>query len=112
METSRSAAAQALCLMVPSPVACWAAPTPSPPVRTVQAMAAAAISWGSLIDVSVAIYAPINIAIAGPHATAEADIDQSAVQIAGCGRRRAALANLAVGGGVAAHLPSDLHLMG
>ena len=41
---------------------------------------------GSLVDVSVAIYAPINIAIAGPHSTAEADqinnvhLDQSAIQ--------------------------------
>jgi hypothetical protein len=71
---------------------------------------------GSLIDVSVAIYAPINIAIAGPHATAEADqinnvhIDQSAVQIAGVGGDGGS-GNLALGGGVA-HLPSDLHLMG
>src|SRR5262249_19291634 len=46
---------------------------------------------GSLVDISIAIYAPINIAIAGPHATAEADqvnnvhIDQSATQIAGIG---------------------------
>ena len=71
---------------------------------------------GSLIDVSVAIYAPINIAIAGPNATAEADqinnvhIDQSAVQIAGVGGH-GGLGNLALGGDLAAHL-SDLHLMG
>jgi hypothetical protein len=70
---------------------------------------------GSLIDVSVAIYAPINIAIAGPHATAEADqvnnvhIDQSAVQIAGVGGDGGS-GNLALGGAVAAHLLSDLHL--
>jgi hypothetical protein len=72
---------------------------------------------GSLIDVGVAIYAPINIAIAGPHATAEADqinnvhIDQSAVQIAGIGGDGGS-GNLVLGGGVAAHLPSDVHVMG
>jgi hypothetical protein len=71
---------------------------------------------GSLIDVSVAIYAPINIAIAGPHATAEADqinnvhIDQSAIQIAGVGGDGGS-GNLALGGGVALHL-SDFHLTG
>jgi hypothetical protein len=70
---------------------------------------------GSLIDVDVAIYAPINIAIAGPHATAEADqvnnvqIDQSAVQIAGVGGDGGS-GNLALGG--AAHLSPDLHLLG
>jgi len=70
---------------------------------------------GSLIDVSVAIYAPINIAIAGPHSTAVADqvnnvhIDQSAVQIAGVGGD-GGHGNLALGGD-AAHLLSDLHLV-
>ncbi|MFH0302691.1 hypothetical protein AAFX91_37120 [Bradyrhizobium sp. 31Argb] len=72
---------------------------------------------GSLIDVSVAIYAPINIAIAGPHSTAEADqinnvhIDQSTVQIAGIGGN-GGHDNLALGGDVAMHLLSDLHLIG
>jgi len=72
---------------------------------------------GSLIDVSVAIYAPINIAIAGPHSTALADqvnnvhIDQSAVQIAGLGGD-GGYGNLALGGDLTAHLLSDLHLMG
>ncbi|WP_246740532.1 hypothetical protein [Bradyrhizobium sp. LCT2] len=72
---------------------------------------------GSLIDVSVAIYAPINIAIAGPHSTALADqvnnvhIDQSAVQIAGLGGD-GGNGNLALGGDLSAHLLSDLHLMG
>jgi hypothetical protein len=72
---------------------------------------------GSLIDVDVVIYAPINIAIAGPHATAEADqvnnvhIDQSAVQIAGVGGDGGS-GNLALGGGVTTHLPPDLHLLG
>jgi hypothetical protein len=71
---------------------------------------------GSLIDVSVAIYAPINIAIAGPHSTAEADqvnnvhIDQSAIQMAGVGGS-GGHGNLALGGDVAAHLLSDLHLI-
>ncbi|KRQ15872.1 hypothetical protein AOQ71_07440 [Bradyrhizobium manausense] len=72
---------------------------------------------GSLVDVSVAIYAPINIAIAGPHSTAVADqvnnvhIDQSAVQIAGVGGD-GGHGNLALGGDLSAHLLSDLHLMG
>lgn len=72
---------------------------------------------GSLIDVSVAIYAPINIAIAGPHSTAVADqvnnvhIDQRAVQIAGVGGD-GGYGNLALGGDLSAHLLSDLHLMG
>jgi hypothetical protein len=71
---------------------------------------------GSLVDISVAIYAPINIAIAGPHSTAEADqvnnvhIDQSATQIAGIGGD-GGHSNLALGGDVAAHLLSDLHLI-
>jgi hypothetical protein len=72
---------------------------------------------GSIVDVSVAIYAPINIAIAGPHSTAEADqinhvlLDQSAVQIAGIGGH-GGHDNLALGGDVASHLLSDLHLIG
>lgn len=72
---------------------------------------------GSLIDVSVAIYAPINIAIAGSHSTAVADqvnnvhIDQSAVQIAGLGGD-GGHGNLALGGDLSAHLLSDLHLLG
>lgn len=71
---------------------------------------------GSLVDVSIAIYAPINIAVAGPHATAVADqinnvhIDQSAVQIAGVGGHGGD-GNLAIGGDLAAHLLSDLHLL-
>lgn len=71
---------------------------------------------GSLIDVSVAIYAPINIAIAGPHSTAVADqvnnvhIDQSAVQIAGLGGD-GGHGNLALGGDLSTHLLSDLHLI-
>ncbi|WP_245334888.1 hypothetical protein [Bradyrhizobium mercantei] len=71
---------------------------------------------GNLIDVSVAIYAPINIAIAGPNSAAVADqvnnvyIDQSAVQIAGLGGD-GGNGNLALGGDHSAHLLPDLHLM-
>jgi hypothetical protein len=72
---------------------------------------------GSLIDVSVAIYAPINIAVAGPNSTADADqinnviFDQSAVQIAGIGGH-GGHGNLAMGGDIATHFLSDLHLTG
>jgi hypothetical protein len=72
---------------------------------------------GNIIDVSVAIYAPINIAIAGPHSTADADqinnvlFDQSVVQLAGIGGH-GGHGNLALGGDVAMHLSSDLHLLG
>jgi hypothetical protein len=72
---------------------------------------------GSLIDVSIAIYAPINIAVAGPHSTADAHqinnvlFDQSAVQIAGIGGD-GGHGNVAMGGDVAMHLLSDLHLIG
>ena len=72
---------------------------------------------GNMIDVSVAIYAPINIAIAGPHSTADAYqinnvlVDQSVVQLAGIGGH-GGHGNLALGGDVAMHLLSDLHLLG
>ncbi|MBI5263568.1 MAG: hypothetical protein HY852_17305 [Bradyrhizobium sp.] len=72
---------------------------------------------GSLVDFSIAIYAPINIAIAGPHSIAEADqinnvqFDQGAVQIAGLGGD-GGNGNLALGGDLATHLLSDLHLIG
>jgi hypothetical protein len=72
---------------------------------------------GSMTDVSIAIYAPINIAIAGPHSTADADqinnvmIDQSAIQIAGIGGY-GGHGNHASGGDVAMHILSDLHLIG
>jgi hypothetical protein len=71
---------------------------------------------GSLVDVSIAIYAPVNIAIAGPHSMAEADqvnnvhIDQSAIQMAGIGGN-GGHGNVALGGDVAMHLLSDLHLL-
>ena len=72
---------------------------------------------GSLLDLSIAIYAPINIAIAGPNSTAEADqtnsaaFDQGAVQIAGIGGD-GGHGNMALGGDIALHLLSDLHLLG
>jgi hypothetical protein len=71
---------------------------------------------GSLVDVSVAIYSPINIAIAGPQSTAEAGqinnvhLDQSAIQIAGIGGD-GGHGNVALGGDFAMHLLSDLHLI-
>jgi hypothetical protein len=72
---------------------------------------------GSISDVSVAIYAPINIAIAGPNSTVDGDqinnvvFDQSALQLAGIGGH-GGHGNLALSGDVAMHLLSDLHLTG
>jgi hypothetical protein len=72
---------------------------------------------GKIIDVSVAIYAPINIAISGPHSTVDADqinnvlVDQNSIQLAGLGGH-GGHGNLALGGDVAMHLLSDLHLLG
>ena len=56
-----------------------------------QAMVAMATFAGSLVDAPIAIFDPINIAIAGFHGTAVADqsnavqFDQSAFQFAGIG---------------------------
>jgi hypothetical protein len=67
---------------------------------------------GSLIDVDVAIYAPINIAIAGYNSTADAVqsnhalFDQSAIQIAGLGGD-GGNANLAL----ALHAVAEHHLL-
>jgi hypothetical protein len=67
---------------------------------------------GSLIDVDVAIYAPINIAIAGCNSTADAVqsnhalFDQSAIQIAGLGGD-GGNANLAL----ALHAVAEHHLL-
>src|SRR5258705_81083 len=72
---------------------------------------------GSLIDLNIAIYAPINIAVAGPNSTADAHqtnnvkFDQSAVQIAGVGGD-GGHGNTAVGGDFAMHLLADDHLLG
>jgi hypothetical protein len=71
---------------------------------------------GSLVDVDVAIYAPINIAVAGYNSTAEAhqnndlQLDQSTTQIAGIGGD-GGHGNTALGGDLAMHLLSDLHLL-
>jgi hypothetical protein len=72
---------------------------------------------GSLVDLSIAIYAPINIAVAGPNSTADAhqtnnvEFDQGAIQIAGVGGD-GGHGNAAIGGDVALHLLSDLHGLG
>jgi len=69
---------------------------------------------GSLVDLSIAIYAPINIAVAGPNSTADAhqtnnvEFDQGAIQIAGVGGD-GGHGNTAMGGDAALHLLSDLH---
>ncbi|MEH2588707.1 hypothetical protein V1273_002546 [Bradyrhizobium sp. AZCC 1721] len=71
---------------------------------------------GSMIDIDVAIYAPINIAVAGYNSTAEAHqsnnvvFDQSVIQIAGIGGD-GGHGNAALGGDFAMHLLSDLHLL-
>jgi hypothetical protein len=73
---------------------------------------------GSLVDLSIAIYAPINIAVAaGSNSTADAQqtnnvaIDQGAIQVAGIGGD-GGHGNAALGGDFAAHLLGDLHLSG
>jgi hypothetical protein len=73
---------------------------------------------GSLVDLSIAIYAPINIAVAaGSNSTADASqtnnvaFDQGAIQIAGIGGD-GGHGNAALGGDFAAHLLGDLHLIG
>ena len=70
---------------------------------------------GSIADLNIAIYAPINIAVAGPNSTADAhqtnnvEFDQGAIQIAGVGGD-GGHGNAALGGDAALHLLSDLHL--
>ena len=72
---------------------------------------------GSLIDLNIAIYAPINIAVAGPNSTADAHqtnnvlFDQSAIQIAGVGGD-GGHGNTAFGGDFAMHVLADDHLLG
>ncbi len=72
---------------------------------------------GSLIDLNIAIYAPINIAVAGPNSTADAhqtnnvQFDQSAIQIAGIGGE-GGHGNAAFGGDFAMHVLADHHLLG
>ena len=71
---------------------------------------------GRMVDLDVAIYAPINIAIAGYNSTADAHqtnnvhFDQSTVQMAGIGGD-GGHGNTAFGGDFAMHLLSDLHLL-
>jgi hypothetical protein len=72
---------------------------------------------GSMIDLNIAIYAPINIAVAGPNSTADAhqtnsvQFDQSAIQIAGIGGD-GGHGNAAFGGDFAMHVLADHHLLG
>jgi hypothetical protein len=73
---------------------------------------------GSLVDLNIAIYAPINIAVAaGSNSTADAHqtnnvtFDQGAIQIAGVGGDGGD-GNAASGGDFAMHLLGDLHLLG
>jgi hypothetical protein len=71
---------------------------------------------GSMVDIDVAIYAPINIAVAGYNSTAEAhqtnnvQFDQSTIQMAGIGGD-GGHGNDAFGGDFVMHLLSDLHLL-
>jgi hypothetical protein len=72
---------------------------------------------GNMLDLNIAIYAPINIAVAGPNSTADAhqtnnvQFDQSAIQIAGIGGD-GGHGNAALGGDVAMHVLADHHLLG
>jgi hypothetical protein len=71
---------------------------------------------GTMVDIDVAIYAPVNIAVAGYNSTADAHqtnnvvFDQSTIQMAGIGGD-GGHGNTAVGGDLAMHLLSDLHLL-
>jgi hypothetical protein len=71
---------------------------------------------GSMVDIDVAIYAPINIAIAGYNSTAEAyqsndvHFDQATIQMAGIGGD-GGHGNAAFGGDLAMQLLSDLQLL-
>jgi hypothetical protein len=71
---------------------------------------------GSIVDLNIAIYAPINIAVAGPNSTADAhqtnnvEFDQGAIQIAGVGGD-GGHGNTAIGGDAALHMLSDLHVL-
>jgi hypothetical protein len=71
---------------------------------------------GSLVDTPVAIYAPINIAIAGYNSVADAfqanhvHLDQSVIQMAALGGD-GGHGNLALGGDISAHLLPDHHLL-
>ena len=71
---------------------------------------------GSLVDIDVIIYAPVNIAVAGYNSTAEAhqtnnvQFDQSTIQMAGIGGD-GGHGNTVFGGDFAMQLLSDLQLL-
>ncbi len=72
---------------------------------------------GSLVDLNIAIYAPINIAVAGVNSSADAhqtnnvQFDQSAVQIAGIGGD-GGHGNTALGGDIVMHALADHPVLG
>jgi hypothetical protein len=72
---------------------------------------------GSLVDLTIAIYAPINIAVAGVNSTADAEqtnnvqFDQGAIQIAGTGGA-GGHGNAALGGDFVMHMLADAHFPG
>ena len=77
----------------------------SPPVTTAPAMVAMAHFSGAMVHAPVAVYSPINIAVAGYNSSAHADqtnhvvFDQSAFQMAGVGGD-GGNGNAAIGGNV------------
>jgi hypothetical protein len=72
---------------------------------------------GSLIDLNIAIYAPINIAVAGFNSSADAhqtnnvQFDQSTIQIAGIGGD-GGHGNAALGGDIVMHALADHPMLG
>jgi hypothetical protein len=71
---------------------------------------------GSLVDIDIAIFAPINIAVAGYNSAADADqtnnvyFDQSTIQIAGVGGD-GGHGNLALGGDFVLQLLAEHHVL-
>jgi hypothetical protein len=69
-----------------------------------------------VVDLNIAIYAPINIAVAGYNSSATADqansvhFDQGAVQIAGIGGN-GGHGNLALGGDLTMQFLADHHFL-
>jgi hypothetical protein len=72
---------------------------------------------GSMVDLNIAIYAPINIAVAGVNSSADAhqtnnvQFDQSTIQIAGVGGD-GGHGNTALGGDIVAHALADHPMLG
>jgi hypothetical protein len=72
---------------------------------------------GSLVDLNIAIYAPINIAVAGVNSSADAhqtnnvQFDQSTIQIAGIGGD-GGHGNTALGGDIIMHALADHPMLG